>query len=81
MNGPEEIFPNITKLKLARDITFFLDWALETRGIELTIAGRPTDVCAIVAEYVNIDHARLGEEMLHLEQVMQQAKQSGRKVN
>ena len=74
MTGPEPIFPNITKVKLARDIIFFLDWALEMRGVQLTSPGTPTDVCGIVAAYVDIDHARLAEEMLHLEQVMDQEK-------
>jgi hypothetical protein len=81
MTGPEQIFPNITKVKLARDIIFFLDWALEMRGVQLTSPGMPTDVCAIVDAYVDIDHARLAEEMLHLKQVMEEEEQVGRRVN
>lgn len=83
MPTPEEVFPNITKLKLARDLCFFLDWAREIRGAQFTerTTGELIDNIALIAEYVVIDHAKLAEESLHLEQMILQEEQSGGRVN
>lgn len=81
MTDPRAIFPNIAKMRLAREIMFFLDWALEMRGLELTSIGKPVDVGTVIADYVDIDQDRCDEEMLHLEQVIEQEMRFGRKVN
>jgi hypothetical protein len=80
---PEEIFPNIARLALSRDICYFLDWALAVHGAQLSnlATGKFLDVTAIVAEFVDVDYTRLEVEMLHLEQVLQPEPQSGRKAN
>ena len=83
MTAPQEIFPNIAKLALARDLCYFLDWVLEVHGAQLSRleTGQILDAPGVVAEFVEIDHAKLGEEMLRLEQVIQQERQGFRRVN
>ena len=83
MTGPEEIFPNIAKLALIRDLCYFLDWALAVHGAQLSklATGKFLDVTAIVAEFVDVDYTKLEVEMLHLEQVLQPEPRSGRKAN